>query len=340
MLFPHKPDDYSTIQIPISWNPTADYSPLKDWLAQVMPTDCIEMVQQIIGYCCSTITSVKKFFVVVGPRDAGKTTFLVIVQRLVGWRNFELIDLKDFSENRFAPAKLENKILAVHDDIAKGRLKDTAMIKTLTGGGGTIIIERKCENSYKAPLYAKLLYACNKVPTATDKSDAWLDRVCLIPMTHRIVNKDPSVMTRLTSPGNLEAAFRFAMEGLKVLLENNMQLPEPVSVKNARLEYASDNDTVMAFMVGACERVQGILTARSLLYSDYVRWCEAMGLRFVLGKKAFYDRLRELGIREKKTADNRFFVDVRLSAIGRAEIGGSMGFYSHDGGKAVVSDND
>ena len=65
-----------------------------------------------------------------------------------------------------------------------------------------------------------------------------------------------------------------------------------------------------------------------------------MGLRFVLGKKAFYDRLRELGIREKKTADNRFFVDVRLSAIGRAEIGGSMGFYSHDGGKAVVSDND
>ena len=325
-LLPHDPKYLSTMQIPLKWDPEADTEMLRRWMDEMLPPDCVELVQQMMGYLLIPDVSIKKLFIFVGPGDTGKTTLIVIIQNLVGPDNFEIIELRDFSDNRFASARLENKLVGLYDDLQATRLQDTSVVKTLTGGSGWLVVERKGVDAYKAPLYARLIYAANEVPGTQDKSDAWLNRCLIIPMRHVIPEgkKDSDLKTRLSTGPALQGAFRFAVEGLSKLLANGMRLPEPATVKDAVKRYESANDTVAAFLEEGCERGDPAITfvAKTSWYAEYQRWCEAMGLRFVAGKKKAYERLRSLGIQEGMTGPNRtrVFAGIRISAAAWDEI--------------------
>jgi len=227
------------MQIPIEWGPKADYEPLTKFLKRVLPDGCLELVQMVTGCMLVPNVSMKKFYVLQGPGDSGKTTLLNLIEELVGEENFEMVELHDLAGNRFAAARLENKLLGVFDDIKGGRLDDTSIAKVITGGGGFISVERKGKDAYKAPLYAHLLFTCNSMPTAPDKSDAWYNRVCLIPMTNVIPKSEQvkGLQEELATGENLKGLFRFAVEGLQKLLKSNLIYPEPEAVKKALDEY-------------------------------------------------------------------------------------------------------
>ena len=326
-LHPHDPKCLSTMQIPMRWDPNADTEPLRCWLSEMLPPDCVELVQQLMGYLLIADVSIKKLFILEGPSDTGKTTLLTIIQNLIGSQNFEIIELHDLSDNRFAAAGLENKLVGLYDDLQSGRLKDVSVIKMLTGGSEWLRVERKGVDAYKAPLYATLIYAANEVPTAQDKSDAWLNRCLIVPMHNAISEdrKDGDLKTKLSTGRNLQGAFRFAVEGLSRLLHNKMKLPEPETIKAAAKKYEMDNDTVAAFVEQGCVRgdPSELHVPKTVWYSTYEKWCGAMGYKFTTGKKKAYDRLRNIaGIIEGTVGNDRtrVFRGIEIADDAWAEI--------------------
>jgi len=110
-LLPHRPEYHSTFQIPVNWNPEARCEEVDRFLVEVLPGDCAETVDMILGYLCIPDITADKLFVLLGPEKAGKTTFFSLLQALIGTRNVAVVSLQDLADNRFALAQLENKLL-------------------------------------------------------------------------------------------------------------------------------------------------------------------------------------------------------------------------------------
>ncbi|KXB06574.1 hypothetical protein AKJ51_03485 [candidate division MSBL1 archaeon SCGC-AAA382A20] len=253
-----------------------------------------------------------------GPAGTGKTTFLNATLDMIGERNWAQVTLQDLAEARFAPALLENKLVGTFDDLGNKPMKTVTRIKALTGGHPWLTVERKHEDQYDAPLYAKLLFTCNEMPLGADKSQAWLDRLCLIPFNNRFRDTeadDKDMPAKLATSEALEFLFVFAVSGLKTLTENDWQFPEPESVEVELEDYNKRNDTVAAFVDECCTVMAGLKAERGQWYSRYYEWAEASGLYPISKSKAF-KRLREDYECEdyQNNSGKRFFKGIGLRA--------------------------
>lgn len=292
-LCEHSPDYYSTMQIPVEWNPDARHARLERFLGEVLQPEDGELTLMMLGYLLIPNLSAGKFFVLQGPADTGKTTFLTIGVALVGERNVTQVSLQDLADNRFAAASLENKLLCVFDDMGSKPLRDTSIPKVLTGGINTLRIERKGRDAYLAPLYARLLFTTNDMPSAPDKSRAWYKRLCLLPFT-KVIPRDksiPNLAAQLITPEALQYLFAAAVGGLQELIANRMRFPETRSSAEALAAYQMKNDTVAAFVQDGCELGPQVQVRRAAWYESYQQWCAANGHKPV-GRNTAYVRLR------------------------------------------------
>jgi len=313
-LKPHSPEYYSTMQIPVRWNPQAECGRLEKFLREVLPEDCIELAFMMLGYLLIPDITADKLFVLQGPANAGKTTFLSAVQALIGERNTAVISLQDLAENRFAAAGLENKLLCVFDDLDNMPLRSAAMLKVLTGGFSRFRVERKGQDAYEAPLYARMLFTCNEMPTSPDKTRAWYRRVCLIPLEKVVPReqRDPDLVEKLTTSEAKEALFTLVVMHLGDLIRKGLRFPEPESVQSALKDYKGRNDTVVAFVQERCVVEKGYRISRTRWYEAYKAWCEENSLRHLSRMKA-YRRLRaEFSPSEPKGGLDRFFEGIGL----------------------------
>ncbi len=316
-LRPHRPEDYSTFQVPAEFNPDAESPVVERFLADVLPADCLEVACMMMGYLLIPDLSADKLFVLEGPAGTGKTTFLDALLRMIGPRNWTQVTLQDLAENRFASARLENKLVGCFDDLDSTSMKTVSHVKALTGGHPWLTVERKCKDAYKAPLYARLVFSCNEMPRARDKSQAWLDRVFLLPFTNRFRDtsgEDRQMPDKLSTTEAQQVLFALAVSGLKMLAEeHDWRFPEPESVGLELKDYHIRNDSVAAFVEECCIVSPHGKARRGLWYDAYRAWAEASGLHPV-SKRNAYRRLRDdYGCEDHQTHDGgRFFVGIGL----------------------------
>jgi phage/plasmid-associated DNA primase len=101
----------------------------------------------------------KRAYLVYGKKNSGKTTFVELMERIVGHDGFCDISLDKISQ-RFQIASLEGKLLNLHDDMGYFTLNDTGTFKTLTGRRQHDI-ERKGVQPYVATLDAVHVFTTN-----------------------------------------------------------------------------------------------------------------------------------------------------------------------------------
>ncbi|MBT5535591.1 DUF3854 domain-containing protein, partial [Candidatus Poribacteria bacterium] len=83
-LKPHTPDQLSTVQLPVAFDPSADAHEVRAFLMSVLPEDFRADIYQVIGYLLAPTTAYEKAFLLVGPQGTGKTTFLTMLTALLG----------------------------------------------------------------------------------------------------------------------------------------------------------------------------------------------------------------------------------------------------------------
>jgi putative DNA primase/helicase len=312
----HRPEDYSTLQIPHEFNPDARSPVVERFLADVLPGDCLDAACMMMGYLLVPDLSADKFFVLEGPAGTGKTTFLDAVLAVIGRRNWAQVTLQDLAENRFASARLENKLLGCFDDLDSTSMKTVSQVKALTGGHPFLTVERKCKDAYRAPLYARLLFTCNEMPRG-GKSQAWYDRLLLLPFKNRFREtgaEDRAMSDKLITAEAQETLFALAVAGLKMLAEDHSwRFPAPESTARELNDYRLRNDSVAAFVEDQCILSPHAKAERGMWYDGYRAWAEASGLHPVSRRNA-YERLREdYGCEDYQgSSGRRYFVGIGL----------------------------
>ena len=169
----HIPWDYDT-----SLESTQAVSALESWANG--DQDTYNQFLEFLGYCLCGNPVLKKFFILVGNSDSGKSTFLRLLQVLVGKGNYSAAPMH-MLDKRFMFAQMQGKMVNIDAEMSSVRIGEDAasMIRALVACDARDI-EEKCEPIYSARLPIVLVGACNELPSLDDRYKAMLNR--LIPI--------------------------------------------------------------------------------------------------------------------------------------------------------------
>ena len=109
----------------------------------------------------------KKFFIIVGPPNSGKTTFLEFLKKVLGPENTAAVSLQQLLDSRseYYAALLHHKLANLSDEginssVISKRLKSLELLKVLVGGA-TLTARTLYSNPFEFKNYAKLFFATN-----------------------------------------------------------------------------------------------------------------------------------------------------------------------------------
>lgn len=258
------------------------------------------LLEEIVGYCFYRRNELRKAFILVGDKMNGKSTFLSMVKKLIGWQNVTYLDLAELGD-RFKTAELSGKLVNLGDDIEDEFIANSASFKKLVAGN-SMTVERKGQDPFNFTNYAKLLFSANSVPKIKDKTGAVASRLILVPFNAHFDPSDESfdweIIDKLTTPESLSYLAQLGLEGLKrVLMQRGFTTGEVV--QSLMEEYQIDNDSIIGFVHDEGREVvenEGI----DDVYARYLVYCNANGLK-PYGKRNLAKQMRDkLGFKTER----------------------------------------
>lgn len=249
-LLPFSPDLVILNKIDWNYNPEAydeNVDKMFDRLACGDPA-IRALLCEAVGYCFYRRNELRKAFILTGEKQNGKSTYLKLINFLLGRDNVTSLDLAELGQ-RFKPAELFGKLANIGDDIGDDFISNPAIFKKVVSGD-PVNVERKGENPFDLKNYSKFLFSANNIPRIKDKSGAVISRLVIIPFNARFTKDDPDfdpyIIYKLTTENAMEYLINIGLEGLKRVL-HNYAFTESESVEQALTEYEENNNPVLIF---------------------------------------------------------------------------------------------
>lgn len=174
-LKPHDPVYLSSAQIPIPWDPDAKAPVYERWLTEVIPEQ-FEDLEEVASTMLDPSRTPSKAIFAFGPSRSGKSTFIRILQALVGTENRAAVTLHALAGDRFAAANVYGKILNASSDLSASEVTDLSIFKMMTGED-SITGNRKYGNQFTFTNRALFAFSANELPTVGETSRAYLERI-------------------------------------------------------------------------------------------------------------------------------------------------------------------
>lgn len=206
------------------------------------------LLEECIGYCFYRRSELRKAFILTGEKENGKSTFLAMLNNLLGQENVANLDLKELSD-RFKTAELFGKLANIGDDIGDEFIPNPAIFKKLSSGN-PVNAERKGQDPFNFSNYAKLIFSANDIPRIKDKSGAVLSRLVIIPFNAKFTVNDPDydpyIKYKLIQPEPMEYLINIGIKGLLRVL-NNQKFTTSIIVNKAIQDYEETNNPILLF---------------------------------------------------------------------------------------------
>lgn len=301
----HDTNYLSTIQFDVEYNPKAKGDVFRKFLDDMVPEkETQDLLQEIAGYAMSTFNKAKKFFIIQGPRDSGKTTFLNLIASIIGEEHLSHVNIQNLSD-RFNKAELFGKVANIATELPDKGIDDVGFLKALVGQD-SIIAERKGKDPFTFVNKAKLIFACNSIPiNYGDKSDAFYNKMIIVQFNRQLADDEIDIM--LPEKLEKEYVFLWAMEGLRRLIKNNFRFTETVYSKKVLEEYKIKSNYILEFIHDCCVLKQDAEVVSTELYDRYKKYCKENNYK-PLGRNKFKSELENsLGskIKAKLVTNNR-----------------------------------
>lgn len=277
------PEHIITNKIRWKYNPEA-YSELADkTLNKIACNDpqIRALLEEAIGYCFYRRNELGKAFILTGDKSNGKSTFLSMVQCLLGDENISSLDLKELSD-RFKTAEMFGKLANIGDDIGDEFIANPAIFKKLVTGE-RVSAERKGQNPFEFNNYSKLLFSANNIPRIKDKTGAVQRRLTIIPFDARFSADDPDfnpyIKHLLKTDEVMEYLINLGIAGLKRVLLNR-KFTGSTKVQKAMDEYEENNNPIIGFF-RECEDEEFQIENEptNVVYKRYQEYCLANSLQ-------------------------------------------------------------
>jgi P4 family phage/plasmid primase-like protien len=281
----HTPNYLSINQKPIVFNPDAKPKYFWKFLKDVLYPIEIKTAVEAMAYTFYRDTPFEYFFKLFGYGSNGKSVFTGLLTKLHDDKNISNASISALLENRFALADLEFKDVNIDTELTNAVIKDTTILKKLTGGRKQPIrIERKNQHAYDTYLHAKLFFNANMIRESADQTAAYYRREVLIsfPFTFEGRRDDPYLLQKLSSQEELSGIFNVLMTALRRILKNNGIFINEKTVEQKRKKSERANDPVKVFLEEAVaeDSAADEWTSKADFHHAYIRFCNKYKLAF------------------------------------------------------------
>lgn len=244
-LLPHTPEYFSSVQLPITFDPSALCPTWDNFIATSFPEDAPNSAFEILGYLMTPCKAAQKAFLVLGPGGNGKSTFLKGLSAFLGNKNIEHKSPHDLETSRFASYYLHGKLANMCADMSATKLESSSLFKQLVGDD-PISYERKHGAAGSFKPFCRLVFSSNYPPRSNDASQAFFRRWLVIPFDRDIPPEkliDSEKLDKaLAQPGELSGVFNRAVAAYDQLRKNAWKFSEPQSVREAFKDFCDSTD--------------------------------------------------------------------------------------------------
>ena len=317
-LTPHSPDQYSITQLPVRFNQKAKCPRIIRFLGQVLKPKDVFTALELIGYCLYKTSKFEKAALCIGKGSNGKSTFLRIIDHLLGSKNISHISLQDISGDRFASAGLYGKLANTFADLKSDKLVSTGNFKMLVSGD-YIRAQKKFQNPFEFQNYAKLIFSANEIPQSEDRTYAYFRRwiILFFEKVFEGDDNDTELINKLITPEELSGLLNLALIALRQLIKDN-QFVQIDDIATIERDYNLNASTVERFLSEKCvvtnDREDYIICRD--LWDIYYKFCKDNGLNSktdnIFGMELRQLQVKKERLRIKKVEREYCYVGIRL----------------------------
>jgi len=272
-LIPHTHKYLSTVQLPIQYNKDAVCYGMEKFVREVFPEDARHIAWEIMAWVITSNNKAQNMIILNGSGSNGKSTFLIAIENLLGKENVSHVSLQRLEIDRFAPARLYQKLANICADLPNTKLTSTLVFKSITGGD-YVEIEFKNKDSFPGILFSKLLFSTNELPRTVDTSEGFYRKIKIVPFNatfHEDARKSKELAEMITDPYELSGMLNNALEVLPSVLVNGVRVAE--SMKEAQEEFREATDPLIDWIIRNIEDKKGSYISKSELYQRYKDDC-------------------------------------------------------------------
>ncbi|UVI39110.1 phage/plasmid primase, P4 family [Qipengyuania spongiae] len=299
---PHRREHYRTTQVPVVYSPETD-APLWDrFLADIFrdDTDRAEKVQalhQLIGYSLVSHANHEKFVMLIGSGANGKSVFLHVLTALLGAENVSGVQPCEFA-NRFQRAHLHMKLANIVTELKQGEVIADAALKAITSGE-TTTVEHKHAEPFDMSAFATCWFGTKHMPHTRDFSDALFRRATILTFNRTFAphERDPYLKDKLV--GELSAILTRSLMAYQRAVISGFTAPP--SSELAKAKWRREADQVALFVEERCTADPLGSIPLGEIYRHFRNWAADSGVRAIVGKQAFGDRLERLGYQRHRS---------------------------------------
>lgn len=275
---------------------------------------CVDLLQEWMGYCLTGDTSQQKMLLIVGPRRSGKSTIGRVLRQLVGESNVAGPTTGSLA-GQFGLQPLIGKSVAVITDARFSGENIGIVVERLLSisGEDTITIDRKHIGSVTMKLPTRITICTNELPRMNDASTALAGRFMVLRLTRSFYDQEDVTLTEQLvreRPGVLS----WAIEGWRRLQERG-RFVQPRSAEDAIRDLEDLASPVSAFVRDRCVIGPGRRAWVDDLYRAWSAWCAEDGRTSVTNRMTFGRDLAAAlpGIRRRRgTGQLSFYEGIGL----------------------------
>jgi putative DNA primase/helicase len=313
----HNLMNYCSAQLPIKYDEKAKAPMFVKFLTEVFEgsddaASKILIVQEMMGYSLLADCQFEKFIILVGNGANGKSVLLGLVEALVGDKNVCAIQPARL-DNPFSRAHLHGKFVNVVTELEVGATIADQQLKALSSGD-LMTAEHKMKAPFEFHPFATCWFGTNHLPSTKDFSGALFRRAIVLDFPNQFIGdrSDTKLLSKLK--GELSGILLLALNAYADVLSRE-GFTECQSAQNMLDQWRLNTDQVEQFVEDQCVCGPLLEIEVSVLYMAYQAWAGREGIKRMLSKRSFGQRLDGLGYKSRRKSTQRIRVGVTLSVF-------------------------
>jgi len=270
----HTPEYMSRIKLNINYDPLAKCPLIDKFLNECLPDDDQRLTAlEAAAYCLLKDASLEKAFMFIGDGANGKSTFLNIIDTMLGKLNVSNVSIHEIATNRFARAELDGKLSNIYADIESNELVNLGIIKMIISGD-PITVDRKNQAPFKMNCIAKLLFSANRFPRINDESLAFFRRFIIIEWLESFADKpDVGLKEKLIESSEISGFFNQLIK-VAADLKTRGNFRHPPNLDDLRKKWEEYAEPLQKYcneelVYGAEHEIE-----KEVLFNEYFRYCK------------------------------------------------------------------
>ncbi|ODS41163.1 MAG: hypothetical protein A7315_06875 [Candidatus Altiarchaeales archaeon WOR_SM1_79] len=274
-----RPEFYLTQKLAVRILPhRTDYPKIKKFFKSLVPEEDVISLFEIVAHSVMPTYKNQVVVIVYGKGNNGKSTYLLLLANyILGRENVSAETLLDIELNRFAAGNLEGKFANIVADLDYRVLKNTGLLKRLTGGD-PCMCDRKNKTPFSFFNRAKFIFSTNVLPETRDKTDAFFRRIFLLEFPFNFDRgADPNILEEITSEKELSGLMWDVLDHLKEMGERGYKFANTLSKEDIKQKYESLSNPVLKFIESECYKTPGAYVIKSDFYDSFKIFCSRDG---------------------------------------------------------------